>query len=489
MRPRSLYARLALVLLLLVGVIGFSFFSLVRFATQMYQQETAQRLNRELAAHIVAETPLLQARQINRQALKDLFHTLMVINPSIEVYLLDTQGTILAYSAPAQKVRRERVAVGPIRRFIAREGGYPLLGDDPRDPFGHKVFSAASIEHEQRREGYLYVILGGEQYDTAAAMLRANYSLRVSAWGIAAGLLIALLAGLALFALLTRRLRRLSATMQTFAADEPGGTGMDMRGAGDEIDQLERHFHAMAVRIRRQMDRLHHNDAQRRELIANVSHDLRTPLASLRAYLETLLIKNGVFDNAQRREYLHIALANSDQLAGLIESLFELAKLDAEEAPLQAEPFSAAELVHDVVLKHGLAAGQKGVKIGIECDEALPFVSGDIAMIERALNNLLENAIEHTPEGGRVVVRLAHDAGQVTLTVSDTGKGIPNEELAHIFDRFYRLQKSRQDGVKHAGLGLAIVKRIVELHGAVITAESALNEGTAFTFTLPEYAG
>lgn len=483
----SLYAKLALALFVLVVVVGFGFFSLVRFATDMYQQETAQKLNQSLAAHIVAETPLLQKREVNRPALEHLFHQLMVINPSIEVYLLGEDGAVLAYSAPQQKLAREQVDTGPILRFLQGDLERPLLGDDPRGRHRQKVFSAAAIESPGQREGYLYVILGGERYDTVAALLRASYSLRVSAWGIAAGGLIAFIAALAVFSLLTRRLRHLARDMRFFAtqqtqSDESFTVALTR---GDEIDQLNYIFSAMAARIAQQMMRLQQSDAQRRELVANVSHDLRTPLASLRGYLETLLIKDQTLEAVQRQRYLSIALASSDQLAGLIESLFELAKLDATEAPLRVEPFCAADLAHDVVLKHQLAARDKGVDIDLAFDKALPFATGDIAMIERALNNLIDNAIEHTPRGGRVCVSLRACSDRVHVSVSDTGVGIAQELLPHIFERFYRVQKSRKDGARHAGLGLAITKRIVELHGEQIVAESALNRGTCFSFALP----
>ena len=321
-------------------------------------------------------------------------------------------------------------------------------------------------------------------------MLQGSYVLRLSAWGVSAALIIALLSGLVLFALLTRRLRHLSFAMQAFFRESAAMQTPIVDASsttGDEVDRLEQHFEAMAQRIREQMDALRRDHAQRRELIANVSHDLRTPLATLHGYLETLLMKGDGLSEQERGHYLEIAVANSQQLAKLVDELFELAKLDAYESPLHTEPFSVGELVQDVLPKYQLMAERKGIALDVQFDPALPFVRGDIGMIQRALDNLIENAIRHTPDGGRIAVTLTPEHDRVKVSVHDNGCGIPAEELPHIFDRFYRLQKSREEGAGHAGLGLAIAKRIVELHGAVIHAESQLDVGTTFSFDLPAF--
>jgi signal transduction histidine kinase len=164
--------------------------------------------------------------------------------------------------------------------------------------------------------------------------------------------------------------------------------------------------------------------------------------------------------------------------------LFELAKLEAREAPPHCEPFSLPELVQDVVQKFQLEADQRKVELAMELDADLPLVCADIALVERVLDNLIDNALTHTPAGGTVRVPVRRDADQVILCVADTGEGIPEGDLPRIFDRYYQASH-RQSKNGHAGLGLAIARRIVELHGCELSVRSRPGEGTTFAFGLP----
>jgi signal transduction histidine kinase len=485
---RTLYSRIATVLLLLVTLIGYSVYNILLYSAEMYQQELTQKLNTALAQHIVAEEPLLKEQQVNHKALKSLFHWLMVINPSIELYLLDPGGKILAFSAPEGRVKRRQVSLQPIQDFLADATNYPLLGDDPRGPQRQKVFSAAKIPGTEpdNPAGYLYVILEGEAFDSATDRVKGSYILRFATTGLGAGLLLALAAGLTAFALLTRRLHRLSQIMATYGKNNGSTDRYPLNNPPrDEIDQLGATFNRMAERIDQQLKALAQTDAKRREMVANVSHDLRTPLTSLHGYLETLLLKDETLTTKERRQYLEIAAAQSARLNQLISELFELAKLDSSETLLNIEPFSLAELTQDVVHKFHLEADKSGIHIKTLCSKDLPFAYGDIGLIQRALDNLIENALRYTPRGGRITLSLTDQTGKIVVRVTDTGQGIPTDEIDHIFDRFYRLEKNRAANAKNAGLGLAIVKRIIDLHGSDIHTDSEPNQGTTFSFTLP----
>lgn len=484
----TLYGRLALALFALVVAIGLLFFHFVRTSTEMYRQEVSQKLNASLAESIAREARLLQGGRINRGALENIFHMLMVINPSIEIYLLDRDGGILAYSAPAGKVKRDSVDLEPIKAFIAGDRRLPVRGDDPRDPAGHKIFSATRLPTEGPLEGYLYVILGGEAFDSVAAMLRDSYNLRSGLWWVTASLAFALIAGLLIFAALTRRLRRLSQAVADYTAGEYRSGGRPIYrigGSDDEIDRLGASFNAMAERIEQQMQELKQLDTTRRELVANVSHDLRTPLASLQGYLETLSLKENDLDRERRGHYMQAATAQCRRLGRLIDELFELARLDSCEHLITSEPFSLGELTQDVAQKLQINADEKGVALVTDFGSDIPFAYGDIGLMQRALENLIENAIRHTPAGGRVTLSLAASGDNIAVRVSDTGLGIPREELVNVFDRFYRTRESRGSTGQHAGLGLAIVKRILELHGSSIAVDSVEGRGTTFFFDVP----
>lgn len=496
--PRTLYAKLSLALAGLLAVVGILFAVVTLYATRHYLQELNQRFNRELAQNLVADRNLVQQGRLDHKALEETFHEYMVINPSIEIYLLDPDGAILSYSADPGKVKRHHVSLDPIRRFLGGDPGLPLLGDDPRSHDRRKAFSVTPVPSAEAPEGYLYVILRGEGLDSVDELLQQSFFLRLSGWAVTISLVLGLLLGLLLFRLLTRRIERLGQTMDSFrksdfttlvqydgAPLEPAAESLD---DGDEIDRLGVTFTAMARRITDQIQALKAKDSLRRELVAQVSHDLRTPLAALHGYLETLRMKEGRLHSTERTEYLDIALRHSERLRRLVENLFELAKLDARDVRPAMEPVALGELAQDVVQKYQLAAQERGVRLTLEGATELPFVQADIGLIERVLENLIDNAIAHTPAAGTIRVSTRVQGHTVGVQVSDTGSGIAPDDLPRVFDRFFQAPGDRRDG-PHAGLGLAIAKRILELHESRIQVTSHLGSGTTFSFALARTAG
>ena len=229
------------------------------------------------------------------------------------------------------------------------------------------------------------------------------------------------------------------------------------------------------------------NSFLRRDLIANVSHDLRTPLVSIRGYLEVLATKGDSLDRAQRSSYLDTALRQSEHLGTLVDELFELAKLDFKGLTLQCEVFHVGELVSDVLQKFRLIADGKTIELRFDSGAGLPVVRADLSLIERVLDNLVGNALNHTPAGGRVTVQLRRADRGVEVSVIDTGVGIAQADLPRIFDRLYRGRTASTHDTPPArgtGLGLAIARRVVELHGCAIGVDSGAG-GSTFRFSLP----
>jgi signal transduction histidine kinase len=484
----SLYSKIAAGLAALFFVVGLIFIGVTVFATDMYQQEVNQKLNTGLARQIVKERILMEEGRVNQKALRDIFHMLMVINPGIEIYLLDVDGNILTFSAPEGRVKRSKVNLAPVKQWLDGTMTPPVQGDDPKNPTEKKVFSAAPIERNGILEGYLYVILGGEEYDSVAQKLKGSYILQLSAWMIGAGLLFALAAGLVLFGLLTGRLKKLAAVMEAF---EGGTAGVDVdlpRGQGppDEIDRLSTTFREMAARIKAQMAELKASEQMRRELVANVSHDLRTPLATLQGYIETLLIKENQYSAEERHHYLEIAIRHCRRLNTLVTELLDLARLESAHMDLFPEPFDLRELIQDICQKFTLAAEQKEIELSLSFEKTIPLVEADIALIESALENLIENALHYTPAKGRVSVAVSLET-EVMIRISDTGPGIPEKELPHIFNRFYQSDPFSRKKDGHTGLGLAITSRILQLHDREIQVESQAGRGSCFSFSLPPW--
>lgn len=487
---RTLYSKLAITLFIILLIIGVILMQLLHYSSGLYQAEVAQKLNVELATHIVAENKLIKNTKINKNALEHVFHMLMVINPTIELYLLDTKGKILGFSAPPGKVVRKKIDLEPLKQFIAGARKFPLHGQDPRNENRKKVFSASEINSGNKLEGYLYIILASEKYQGVAEKLQDSYIFRLSLWGLIAGIIAVFLIGAMSFSIMTRRLRKLNTAMTEYSDGEiytsiKPDYEVKVKG-GDEVDHLGRQFLVMVDKISSQMNELKEVDDKRRELVANVSHDLRTPITTLQGYIETLIIKGENISEKERRKYLKVALDYCHRLSQLVAELFELSKLDSCESIIYAEPFSISDLIQDVVHKFYLRARNAGIDLRCAQRTDSAMVNGDIAMLQRALENLIENALRHTKKGDRVAVDYLLKDGKVIVKVADTGCGIPATELNHIFDRFYQVEKSRVNG-EGSGLGLAITKRILELHGTNIQVKSQINIGTTFTFDMPNF--
>jgi two-component system OmpR family sensor kinase len=483
---RTLYAKLSLALFFLFFIVGATFFIVSLYSAYLYQQEVAQRLNRDLAMYIVDEHVHVQDGNINQAALKDLFHTVMIINPSLELYLLDNEGEVMAYSGEPGKVVRNKVSLQPVNAIMKGEESLPIFGDDPKSSDGYRTFSVAPIVSEGEPQGYIYAVLGSEQVDYISQLYQKSYIVRTGVSSVMLALLFAFSGGLIIFFFLTRRLRRLSQTMEIFGEkgfEQSIITINENNHRHDEIDAMSNTFKDMAGQIHSQMMQLKETDALRRELVANVSHDLRTPLASLKGYLEILLAKNGSLPDAERQEYLQIASNSSERLNKLVAELFELAKLDSGDLSLHKETFSLAELAHDVVQKFNLRAEEKSIQLDVSIDVDMPYVEADIGLIERVLDNLIDNALKNTPQDGCIVLGLNADGLTVKINIADNGRGIAEDELPHIFQRFYK--KPENEKATGAGLGLAIAQRIVELHGSQLSVTSVLHQGTEFDFALP----
>lgn len=478
----SLYWKISSVFLFILGILAVFYILIAVHTAEMYFQEVSQRLNSSAASHVVDEIVPFLNGQVNNQAMEKVFHNVMVTNPSLEVYLLDSLGNILLYYAPNKTVRLNKVSLTPIFDFIDHNGQKFVLGDDPKKPGIQKAFSAASITNNGHTDGYLYIILGGEEFESTTSAIFGSYILRLSAQTMGITLIAAAVIGLFAFGYLTRNLRTVMRNLDAFKSGK-----LDVRMSpmkSDELSQVAQAFNDMAGTIQRQMEEISNADALRRELVANVSHDLRTPLSGIHGYLETILMKDEELSADKRKKYIALTLQNTERLEKLVEELFELSKLEAKQTLPKMEPFSIAELVQDAIQKYNVLAVRSGIAINAKLPENLPLIYADIAMIDRVIQNLVDNAIKFTPEGGRVSIELSQIEGTtIDLKISDTGRGIPADELSVVFDRYYR-SSHRSEGM---GLGLAIVKKILEVHGIDISVESEVDKGTIFSFQLPIY--
>ncbi|MCK6624145.1 MAG: ATP-binding protein [Anaerolineae bacterium] len=252
----------------------------------------------------------------------------------------------------------------------------------------------------------------------------------------------------------------------------------------DELSDVAEAFNLMGDELQKSFARQRELEQARRDLIAAVSHDLRTPLTSIRAMIEALA--DGVVAEPQTvQRYYGVMHSQIQNLSGLINDLFELSQLETGQAQLAVEAVNMNDLLSDVLESMQAQAGAKGISLKGIFSEDLPIIKGELNKLQRVIYNLVQNAIRHTPSGGSISLSTQVAPEGVRVEVADTGEGIAPEDLPHIFDQFFRGEKSRSRETGGAGLGLAIAKRIVEAHHGRIWVESQVGQGTRFRFVLP----
>lgn len=480
MIPRALHVRLLLVLAMLLVPAGALLLAASLRGARRYHQEIVQRQNLRLAENLVEQNDVRANGAESIEAVSDLVKMLAMANPGVEIYLLDGSLRIVQ-SASGVDLSRERVRSEPLQRFrsalAGHDAAFPILGTDPRRG-GDVVFSAAPLSEGS---GWLYVVLTDESRATLARSVQNSTTLRLLLWSAGLGLVIMLATGAVSFSLLTRRLRVLARAVDDFRLQDESDSALLERSAfrDDEIGRLHLGFLELAERARSQYRELETADARRRELVTNVSHDLRTPLTALRGYLEALEHA----DAKRARAYVASARRSAARLGRLVDQLFELSRLEDHSEPMRMEAFPPAELVSDVVQKFFHQAERRDVELHTEIQADVPFLEADMGLIERALSNILENALRHTPAGGSIWVRVADRDDRLIVSVQDTGPGMSAEDAARVFERFFRVEEGRSG--EGSGLGLAIAKRVAELHGGEIGVISEVGDGARFWLSLP----
>lgn len=485
----TLVKKLWLAFILLAMMMGVSYIGTTNYLANKHSQETTQRLNADVAKHVIDEkfqntSPFLEDGSVNKPLFGDLMHDMMAVNRGIEVYLLNEGGEIL-YSVvldPNDKDATKRVALDPIKSFIADEGKSFVLGDDPRNKGNQKIFSAAPYSVDGRN-GYVYIVLAGKKFQEVSSTLMGQYFTKLGLGATLLTTVFASLIGLLAIWFLTKNLRVITNTVRRF--HEGDLTARIANPEKSDISIFANSFNDMADSIVGNMDKMQSVDLLRRELIANVSHDLRTPLAILKGYVETLQMKSATLSEEDKQQYLQITHDNIDKLSKLINQLFEYSKLEAEQVVPVKEPFSITELSHDLIAKFNVIAEKKDIVLELDNPEENNMVFADVSLVERALQNLIENAIKFTQPKGKVTLSLHKKGGNIEINITDTGNGIPVNEQPFIFDRYKQVNESAKK--QGSGLGLAIVKKIMDLHDTTITVLSKPKEGSSFIFNLPSY--
>jgi signal transduction histidine kinase len=480
----SLYWRISAAFLIILGLVGLAYVYITARSSGIYFQEVNQRLNRNTASDIAAHSAPFKNGRVNDTAMAEMFHNIMVINPGLEVYLLDTSGKILSYYAPAKKIVLGYINLFPVYKFIEKKGKQFVTGDDPRHPGLQKVFSAAPVLSDGVLTGYIYVVLASEEYDSAAKYFLSDYMLQIGTRAMLVTLLVALASGLIIIWLITKNLQKVIEVMQKFRQGDLSAR-IKMHSTGD-VKELSRMFNEMADILTQNFEKLKEVEVLRRELIANISHDLRTPISIMHGYIETLIMKERTIPGEDRKRYLNTIYDSTQKLEKLVNELFELSKLEANQVQPVKEPFFISELVSDISNKYQLLAKDKRITLNTKLSKEPQQVFADVSLIERVMQNLIDNALKFTPAGGHILIQTSKAGKGIRVCVSDSGAGISESEKEHVFERYYKGHNSAKYK-NNTGLGLTIAKRILDLHNSSLVLNSRINEGSSFAFELPLY--
>ena len=296
----------------------------------------------------------------------------------------------------------------------------------------------------------------------------------------------AVLVAVVLFYPVRRRLRALEQAAQRLGEGDLGARAPQK--GGDEIARVAAAFNRMAGELEARDAALRTSDALRRQMMADVSHELKTPLTAMRGYIETLRMPEVALDTERRHRYYETIERETRRLERIVKDLLDLARYEHGAVVLQRRLFDIERLFENVARRHEREAQRAGVAIRIHVDPQADQVVADPDRIEQAIENLVANALRHTPEGGTITLRAGQANGVATLWVSDTGGGIAPDHLPLVFERFYKVDAARAAGSTGSGLGLSITKAIIERHGGTIRVASQPGQ-TTFTVSLPQTSG
>lgn len=481
-RGNLLFWKIAAVFTALLIVLGVAFVLIASRFSKTYYTAAHQELYGDLARHLATFTQPFKNGRPDTTVTHDIIHSTMVANPSVEVYLLDTAGCIVDYVVPDTTVQIHRVNIVTVRQWLATQDGMYPMGDNPKQPDEPSIFSAAPVYENNHLAGYVYVVLSSQKQKEILSALNNHFYAHLSAYIFFAALMAAFIVGIVTFFLITDSICTIAGTVKRF---KEGDYSARIEGHGQgNLGVLTSTFNEMADVIVDNIQKITATDKFRQELIANVSHDLRTPLSIMQGYVETMMMKKDTLSETEKDKYLAVVHDGTRKLTGLVEQLFQYAKLEANVITPQKEPFRLDELTSDILMTYQLKATERAINLRLDAPHSLSPVFADIALTERVFQNLLDNAFKFTPDGGNITIRLTSSPAGIKIQVADTGIGISPEDQAYIFERYKQISKA-QTPRKGMGIGLAIVKKILELHQCAIEVTSEPGKGTAFRFVLP----
>lgn len=503
----SVRLRIVLTIFVIGMLTALAVIATVLFAFQRFEHETTfQRADAFLGRVVAMYDNIFEMHQLQPQEFNQFLRNLVLFEPDTQLYLLDAQGTVLSSTGSARLPPGFKVRLEPVQQAANNPDMPYVMGDDPERMDAGAIIAArvvrrALIRNDEPVAGYLYLVCHKPVLPQGRLQVLGSSIAKPALVAILAVLVLATLLTVWIVATVTRPLRQLTnavASISQGGLDEGAPDAPERQlppRTPDEFGQLTQAFELMLATVRRQWSALRRLDHFRREGVSNLSHDLRSPLTATTACLETLEGRwHGDTARNADRDLVVMALRNTRNATRMVQSLGDLALLDEPTFRLRCEVLDAGELLDDIAVRFGQRANSLGVQLQAvhpqDPQAAAPFAALDIELFERAIANLVDNALKFCRRGDSVELSAQVHGDTVRVCVSDTGPGIPAADLPHLFDRFYQARQSvaPSTGAGGKGLGLAIVKRIAELHGGTVRVDSDAGHGTRVTMVLPRAA-
>ena len=479
-----IFRRIGLLVLSLITLLSLLFIIITYLSATYFFNASTELLNKDVAAHIARFTSPFEDTNINRQKADSVFYNAMVVSPSIEVYFLDTTGKVIYFESPDSAIKLWQIPLGNIDKLIASKGEIYTTSPDPKDPQQNKIFSAAEVIHHEKKMGYIYVILGSKAYNNISELLFKSHA---GTLALKAFCIIIILSFVISIYYIKRLQRRYNAVVGVLEQYRQGN--FDARFIGnnnDEFTPVTTSFNSMAELLSHHIAQLKKAEQERKNFIANISHDLRTPLSIAGGYAETLINEGDKISSHQQKEYMQLVMSKLKQVENMVLQLFELSRLDAVDFKPEKEPFIFSEILQEITNSFTIAAGNKNIQLSCTGCREVVWTNGDIKMMERVLQNLIGNAIKNTPNGGKIIIQSQQQGDKLIAVFDNNGEPLSPVLLSWI-NSDDEANAMRTRPLHKTGLGLVIVRRILALHHSKLVASVNEDGSNRFQFTLPVF--
>lgn len=477
-KTSGIFRRISILVFFIITILSAFFIIITYLASTYFYKSSTQLLNKDVASHIAKFTSPFETNNIDKKKADSVFYNAMVVNPSIEVYFLDTGGEVMYYQSPDTAIQLKKIPLNEINEFISSGGQKYITGLDPKHAGVKKIFSAAQVYKHHKLLGYIYVILGSSEYGNATSMLFGSQAWRLALEAFIVIIILSVFISVYYIKRLQRNYKKVISVLEEYKNGNFNAK-FTLKDS-NEFAPITDAFNSMTGLLSANMKKLQKSETDRKDFIATISHDLQSPLSIIRGYAETIAVQDKYPVSPEHKEYLKLIQLKIIQVQKMVMQLTELSKMEEVNFKPEKEPFVLSEIVQETVNTYQLIALEK--KVDLNCTQCKfhVWVNADISMMERVIQNLVDNAIKNTLTGGKIQVSISVEDDALIFDIKNTGKPLSFE----LFKWINGNSEELSDRPSYPGLGLLIVKKILRLHNSSLQA-SIDNSENAFSFEMP----